>query len=339
MTGERVRLAREYLAMTQKHLAEAAEVTQSAISQIEKGGPVSDETLRRIGQATGYSKEFFRRGPLPALPELSLRYRKRATSRVSDSRRLRAHCRQGLELVTELEQQAELPTVTIKPTHDEVDDEQIEKLAVSVRQQLGIGADDPVPNLMRAVERSGVIVFGGAVDFNKHDAASAWPSYPFGRPIVCYARGKPGDRQRLSIAHEIGHLVLHQMRSVDDARAEAEAFRFGAALLIPSQAAAEAIEPPVTLRSLAWAKSKWGISIQALIRRGYDLRIIDSRRYQSLMKQLSARGWRKEEPVEVPAEQPALLPKMLEVVYGSTNPAVIAGITGMSPVAIRDLVA
>ncbi len=339
MTGERVRLAREYLAMTQKDLADAARVTQSAISQIEKGGPAADETLRLISKATGYSEEFFLRGALPAMPELSLRYRKRATSRVGDDRRLRAHCRQGLELVTALEQQAELPPVALDPIHGDVGDEDIEDLAVAVRQQLGVGPDDPVPNLIRAVERSGVVVFGASANFNKHDAASAWPSYPVGRPIICHARGKPGDRQRLSIAHEIGHLVLHQTRTVDNDRAETEAFRFGAALLIPRHAAAEAIETPVTLRTLAWAKSKWGISIQALIRRGYDLRIIDRHRYQSLMKQLSARGWRKEEPVEVPTEEPALLPKTLQLVYGSTKPAVIAGITGISPVAIRDLVA
>ena len=339
MIGERVRLAREYLQFTQQELANVAGVTQSAISQIEKGGPVADATLDSISRATGYSVEFFQRGDLPDLPELSLRYRKRATSPRGGDKRIRAHCRQALELVLELEREAELPPVTLKPVQDNIDDDEIEKLAVSVRLELGVGRHDPLPNLVRAVERSGVVVFGASVDLNKHDAASAWPSYPIGRPIVCYARGKTGDRQRLSIAHEIGHLILHQTRTVEHDRAEVEAFRFGAALLIPEEAAREAIEPPVTLRNLAWAKSKWGMSIQALIRRGYDLRIIDRQRYQSLMKQLSARGWRKAEPVEVPEEQPALLPRLLRIVYRSDRPAAIARKTGLAPVAIRDIVA
>lgn len=77
----------------------------------------------------------------------------------------------------------------------------------------------------------------------------------------------------------------------------------------------------------------------ALVRRGHDLRIIDTRRYQSLMKQLSARGWRKKEPVNVPAEQPALLPKMLRLAYGTDGPAAVAASTGLSPLAIRDLIA
>ena len=339
MTGDRVRLARDYLGMTQQELANAAGVTQSAISQIEKGGPVADGTLRSVSEATGYTVEFFRRGALPDLPELSLRYRKRATSRRSDDRRVRAHCRQGIELIVELERQAELPPVALKPVHDDVDEDSIEKHAVVVRQQLGIGPLDPVPNLMRAIERCGIVVFGASVDLDKHDAASVWSNFPLGRPIVCYARGRPGDRQRLSIAHELGHLVLHQLRTTEPDRAETEAFRFAAALLIPRDAAVEAIEPPVTLRSLAWAKSRWGISIAALIRRAHDLRIIDHYRYQSLMKQLSARGWRKNEPVDVPVEQPTLLTKTVHLVYGTDRPTTLAIHTGLAPVAMRDLIA
>ena len=339
MIGERVRLVREYLGMTQQALADAAGVTQPAISQIEKGGPVADETLRSISRATGYALEFFGRGALPDLPELSLRYRKRASTRRSDDRRLRAHCRQAIELVAQLEEQAQLPPVALEPTSGDIGDDDIEQLAVSVRRQLGIGPDDPIPNLMRAVERSGVVVFGASVNPDKHDAASVWPNFPAGRPVVCYTRGWPGDRQRLSVAHEIGHLVLHQTRTVEPGRAEAEAFRFGAALLIPEDAALDAIEAPATLRSLAWAKSKWGLSIAALIRRGHDLRIIDHHRYRSLMKQLSARGWRKTEPVDVATEHPALLPKALRLVHGTDRPAALAAHTGLAPVAIRDLLA
>ena len=57
------------------------------------------------------------------------------------------------------------------------------------------------------------------------------------------------------------------------------------------------------------------------------------------MKQLSARGWRKQEPVNVPVEQPALLPKMLRLAYGTERPAAIAARSGLGPLAIRDLIA
>lgn len=340
MIGERVRLARDYLQISQQQLAETAGITQSAVSQIEAGGPVAELTVRRVSEATGYSVDFFERGALPDLPETSLRYRKAAASRQRDEKRLRAHVRQGLELVAELEQHAELPPLALRPTRETIiDDSALEQLALDTRHQLGIGESDPVPNLIRAVERAGVVVFGASVGLAHHDAVSVWPSYPVGRPIVCYTRGRPGDRQRLSVAHEIGHLILHQLRSVEPKRAESEAFRFGAALLVPRDAATESIRPPVTLRTLAWAKARWGVSVSALIRRCRDLRIIDEHRYVSLNKQLSARGWRKHEPVTVPPELPALLPQTLRSVCGTDRPTAVAAITGIAPVAVRDLLA
>lgn len=58
------------------------------------------------------------------------------------------------------------------------------------------------------------------------------------------------------------------------------------------------------------------VSIQALIMRGAHLGLIDDRRKLSLFKQLSARGWRKSEPVTVHAEQPMLMWKLLAAKYG-----------------------
>ena len=338
--GERVRLARYYLQISQQELAAAAKVSQSAISQLEKGGRVSERTLQSISDATGYSVRFFQRGALPDLPDMSMRFRRSASTLQRDERRLRAHVRQGLELVTDLEHQVAFPSVRIEATCDtSIHDEAIEDLAIETRRQLGIGRGDPVPNLLRAVERAGVVVFGGTTQVDGHEAVSAWPLYPSGRPVVCYTRGKPGDRQRLSIAHEIGHLVLHQRRVVEPARAETEAFSFGAALLLPRESAFEEIEPPVTLRTLAWTKARWGISIAALIRRCRDLRIIDEHRYKSLNVQLGTRGWKKNEPVKVAAERPTLLSQALRLVYGTDHPSSVARLKGLNPLAVRDLIA
>ncbi|MHB1787075.1 MAG: ImmA/IrrE family metallo-endopeptidase [Acidimicrobiales bacterium] len=133
--------------------------------------------------------------------------------------------------------------------------------------------------------------------------------------MIGYFEGGTGDRQRFTLAHELGHLVLHtRRRFVPDP--EDEANRFAGAFLIPRDRAEEFVSTDVTLRDLAQLKATWGVSIQALIMRCSQLGLIDPARKASLFKQLSARGWRKTEPVKVHLEAPALLTKLIEDRFG-----------------------
>jgi len=64
---------------------------------------------------------------------------------------------------------------------------------------------------------------------------------------------------------------------------------------------------------------RWGISIQALIRRAKDLAIINEDQYKYLNKKVSAKGWKKEEPenLNIPVEKPRGLSKLAELIYGN----------------------
>ncbi|MFC9955734.1 ImmA/IrrE family metallo-endopeptidase [Streptomyces prasinus] len=124
-----------------------------------------------------------------------------------------------------------------------------------------------------------------------------------------------GDRDRFTLAHELGHLVLHTFRPrAKDA--EAEANRFASALLMPRERAQEDLSPRMTLTEYARMKATWGISIQALIMRASAVGRIDETRKRSLYVQLSQRNWRKQEPVEVGQETPLLLWTLLERRFG-----------------------
>lgn len=67
--------------------------------------------------------------------------------------------------------------------------------------------------------------------------------------------------------------------------------------------------------------------MSAAISRARALRLIDAERYQSLNIQLSSRGWRKHEPVNVGMEHPVLLKQMIQAAYG-----VGAGVSTDQPV-------
>jgi Zn-dependent peptidase ImmA (M78 family) len=207
-------------------------------------------------------------------------------------------------------------------TEEEIDQEQIESLATATREALRLAPDKPVPHLTRALERAGVAVApisltspdGEApITSGKHFGVSYWGG-PGETALIGYFAGS-GDRDRFTLAHELGHLVLHTFRPrcTDP---EKEAHQFAGAFLLPYQRAAEEFSGRLTLTSLAHKKAAWGVSIQALIMRAAAVGAIDEPRKQSLFVQLHHRGWRKEEPVAVGREQPLLLWKLLASRYG-----------------------
>ena len=165
MIGERVRLAREAMKLTQKELADLAGVPIGSISSIEnyRYEMRSETYVRRIAAATGFPLAFFERGPPPDLRESYFRKLKRGTAK--DEKQLRAHLRMIVELVqsADADQDLELPPVLIKPTSEDPSVGAIEEIARSVRMRLGVGTIDPIPNLMRAVERAG----GGSSTANR----------------------------------------------------------------------------------------------------------------------------------------------------------------------------
>ena len=101
---------------------------------------------------------------------------------------------------------------------------------------------------------------------------------------------------------------------------EKRAYAFAAELLMPEAAMHREITSPITLSSLAILKPRWRVSIQALIRRAYDLQLVPQRQYRYLFEQLSAKGWRTKEPsnLDVPIEKPRALRQMAELIYGQS---------------------
>lgn len=100
-------------------------------------------------------------------------------------------------------------------------------------------------------------------------------------PLIITTGHKSIDRKRLNIAHELGHLIL-DINNVDKEKA---AFRFAASLLMPQNSIKDILGEKrrnIDIRELILLKEEYGISIQALIRRCYDLKIISENEYRKL---------------------------------------------------------
>lgn len=187
------------------------------------------------------------------------------------------------------------------------------------RKELKLPPNRPISNLTHALERSGVLVLRLPRPFERRDAFSLWAGSDRSRPVIVVAGGSVGDRLRMNVAHELGHLVMHKPVVNAVHEVEKQAFQFAAELLMPEKQIRLEIVPPVNLDTFASLKQRWGVSIQALIMRSRELEIINQRKYAYLFQQLSARGWRTREPqmYDVAVEKPRVLRQVAELVYGN----------------------
>lgn len=187
-------------------------------------------------------------------------------------------------------------------------EEDAEKAAEALRSKWKLGVD-PISDLIAVLEDHLVHVI--EVDApGKFDGISALVSDATGKTraaAVVSRTGCPGERQRLNLAHELGHVVLKPPTKVDEERA---AFRFAGAFLAPRACIQREIgthRTRIRLEELQILKRRFGLSIQALLRRLLDLRIIGESQYRWWFIFLGKMKWRREEPEPLAPEKPTWL--------------------------------
>jgi len=317
ISGERVRFAREFRGLTQTDLARQIGVTQPAIAQIEGGfKQPSGTVLEALALKTGFPLAFFRQADPPDFPLGSLLFRSQAAFTSRERSRVFRYGQLAYELVERLlAPRVKRPAVRL-PKLERVP---IKDAATLTRDALGLPPHQPIANLTDAAERAGVLVVMLPTPIEKGDAFSAWTALQEPTPMIAIGSGTPGDRARMSMAHELAELVLHHSIRGRLDEMERDANRFAAELLMPEEAIRQEITPPVTLTQIARLKPRWRVSIQALVRRAYDLEIVTRRQYTYLFEQIGGMGWRLKEPenLNIPAERARGLRKMIEVLYGN----------------------
>ncbi|MEV7621871.1 XRE family transcriptional regulator [Actinoplanes sp. NPDC089786] len=324
--GERLKTLRDILGLTQIQLAEVSGVSQPWISDVETSTrDAAADKLAQIAEATGTPLTFFSVRP-SSVPLDSLRFRKNSAARKSTTRRVHAIYGESYRVTEDLIELENYPTPSLPfaTGDDPLKDEAVEQFASEAREALRLAPDKPIPHLTRALERAGIAVAPMVLpdaDGEEHTAVGHFGvSYWAGKgatALIGYFPGYQGDRDRFTLAHELGHVVLHTFRPrLPLPQAEAEANRFATALLIPLSRAEAELSDSLSLTDYARLKSTWGVSMQAIIMRGSALGAVGETRKKSLFVQLSAKGWRKIEPVTVGHEEPKLVWTLLSRRFG-----------------------
>jgi len=300
--------------MTQKELSRKVSRSQAAIANIEVGiSEPSSELIAALAAHTKFPPGFFSTERVVEFPVESLMLRARAAT---TRREVVAACRYA-EIIYELSEYLggfvnTVPVSLIKSNQEPL------VAAQTARRNMGIPADVPIPHVIHEIEKSGVLVLAVPLEIQRIDAFSAWVGNP-ARPVIAISKGKSGDRQRWNAAHELGHLLLHAEQRRLRKEHHREADQFAAAFLLPEESMRREITQPVTLATIGRLKPRWGVAIQALVRRAYELNLITKRQYTYLFEQITSKGWRVREPenLDIPIEKPRALMKMAEIAFGT----------------------
>lgn len=301
-------LARESRGYTQSELAKALGLAQSSLSRQESGLlETTPEELRAIADFLEYPIHFFYQRD--RLYDAScLFHRKRQSLSVRELKRIHAQVNILRIHATRLLGETEIESDNRFFRLDMIALGGPESAARRLRHLWGLPLG-PVRSVVGEIERAGGIVFRCPFNTAKVDAISQWPlDNPDVPPVFFVNMDIPGDRMRWTLAHEIGHIVLHHLPTDDP---ESEANRFASEFLMPAREIVPELKP-FTLQKAASLKPYWKVSIAALIRRARDVGVIGQRKYEYLNTQMAKLGYKRCEPVPIPSEEPQVLREIME---------------------------
>lgn len=318
--GARLRMARRMRMLSEQKVADALGISKTAISKFETEKSLPNSAmLIQLSRVLHQPLEYFLRGPVQF--ELQPDFRRRASVSEASRERVKAEVGEWLERYLDVEQLFPEESLA-KFAHPfgqkrkVNDDSDIERAAFDLRGVWRIG-DDAIENITEMLEDHGIKT-GVIEGVDGFDACAMMLSD--GAPVIVSAKGKPADRQRFSLAHELGHLLLEP---ADDLDCEKSMNRFAAALLVPAPIALRELgerRHALGLGELLSLKSKYGMSIMAWIVRARGLGIISESAAKSLYIEASKFGWRKEEP------DAGLLPETPQRMYRLVQRALAEGV-------------
>lgn len=300
---ESIILARESRGLTQKALANATNVEQGTISKIEKGIlEVNQNLLERICQTLNYPPDFFKERFI----RIKGHYRKKISIPVIQFKSIEAIMTIVEKHFTILHDAVELPTVSL-PSWDIEEDGDAELAAIYTREFWRM-PKGRVENLTNLLENKGFVII--EIDLGDLDGLSTFSES--NHPIIFLNAKRTSDRLRFTLAHELGHFILHWGKKINELRdIEREANDFASEFLIPSRDILPFLDR-LNLSILSNLKSYWKVSMKAIVKKAHKLKKINEDQYYYLNKSLNASGYAKGEPEIFPKEKPTLLSEIFD---------------------------
>ncbi|TWC74362.1 Zn-dependent peptidase ImmA (M78 family) [Pseudomonas sp. SJZ103] len=279
--GASLRLARVFSGLALEEVAERVGKTRQYLHKLETGqGTPTEQLMGDLAEALDVEIGFFGSRP-HRLNEDQFHFRKLMTTKSTIKQVAIARGEMIDSLIKFLDQELRLPQVSIPSLPNSHTFDEVERAAEYCRKEWDLGLG-PIANMTRLVENLGAVVTTFQGVSKEIDALSVSVERPF---IVRNTAKESACRQRFDIAHELGHLVMHEGVVTGDRVTENQANRFASALLLPRSMMAKLFPRPTGTR-LDWKgikefKLTWKVSKAGILFRAKQLDLITESQYKT----------------------------------------------------------
>jgi len=317
-------LAREVRGLTQTQLSKITKTDQGNLSKIEKGlVKPTEDVISKYSIALKFPIDFFSlEGNKTLISDFF--YRKRMSMPVKEKIKIEGEI-DILRLIYEkLLKSIEIPEPKF-PSARVSSNFTSSDIALLAREFYKI-PKGPVRNIVSTLEKNGIAIIFLNVPSNKFDGMTVYTDTNY--PIIVLNKNMPNYRKRFTIAHELGHQIMHlphrysfemyERISQDPSALEKEADTFASEFLMPEKDCYMELNN-LRYNDLSQLKLYWHLSKKAIIYKAKYINAIDEDKYKYLLIELSRRGERIEEDFDVPLEDPKLIKQIFDAYRNQLN--------------------
>ena len=304
--GRNLKKIRLLKSLSLKEAGNLLNMSPTAVSKYEKGNIVPD-SLKLIEFANAYDVktiDLIKAYKTPKMEFTSFRKKKRLTGG-----NLELLKQLILEEVSKYLEVLNLSNVSInkiklkKYLCNNLND--AEKAAEKFRNFIEISNKQPISDLINILENLGIIIIQVKNYDNRFSDFDGLSEIVEGVPVIVLLDGiTDGARQRFTIAHELGHLVLNLNNK--DLDVEKMCNLFAGAMLMTKEAVIKefgATRSNISFYELKAFKMEYRVSMAAIIYRLKELNIISESLFRKINISFSSKGMKKREPDVILPEQ------------------------------------
>lgn len=330
----RLRQARQLALKTKQDVAAAIGVSAAAVGQYESGSfAPRPEHIEKLATFLRVPVAYFAAGrPQARLESAGVFFRSLRATAAKQRNKAISYAEHVWELANALESHVRFPPVAIPGfAGGEIAPGTFSADPATAAQQLRAAwslGDGPIPQMLRLVEAKGIITVLVPMVEAEVARIDAFSTTSLGRPLMILSPDRADDvyRHRFSIAHELGHIILHGGRASGTIELEREADRFAAEFLTPARMLDAELESRLDMNHVLRMSNRWGVQPSSIVLRSRELGKISEASARRGYIRLHQMAVTVEPVAKFPGEQPLLLSRAVELAseVGITIPALAA---------------